>query len=312
MARDCNPREHMDTEVLLQDDLAKVAFFENLSEGHFEEIKRNGKLGVSLPIEDVPIDFDLSYGDAKQLSSQLARIRKLSLATEHHLAVYSSILSDNGLRAYERCLAADAKPGTYLSRSRDPLTSKTFSIEVLWRSPIAKETRGKFDIIGRSPFQVRGGKVVGPYASKPPREILNNQKISVDVERTLSEEFHFTVSVAGYLSEEPIHLPAYTPVKVRYEVRTSPEAGAHSDFGPGSNQGARDVNPQEFVLTAANEEFLISTAHIVGRATPSAEVKITDKDPKRITWHALAEAPDKGHGAAASGHVSVIVAVTEA
>src|SRR5262249_13664419 len=106
------------------------------------------------PIEGIPVTFSGSYDEAKQMAYQMKRLRHLDVHDEHHLAIFTSILSDNGLQGYNHCLDTQANlVGTFLSASRDAASTSHFFVNVTWRGPVGVAV-GKFDFVGNSPFIV--------------------------------------------------------------------------------------------------------------------------------------------------------------
>jgi hypothetical protein len=305
---ECDPKDFFDTDVKLQDTLSKLAYLENLSQNQFDDLKKAGKLNSTIPVGDIPIGVDLNYDQTQTTVQQLSRLYQLDYTDQQHTAIFSSILSDNGLNAYRACVAGRGVVGTTLTRSRDALNSINFFVGVRWDGGVGGP-EGKFDFVGPSPFQIIGGKVTGPDAKTPPRRIKSGQEILVQIQRdNLSAPFKFSTSVNGYLGQPTIELPAYAPRTLKFQVRSSDTLTVSSDFGPGGTNGGDQVLVKEFAA-ADNEEFIVATAQLVGRTAGNfSEIKVVAKDEKRIQWQVRAYTDSKAHGAFAQAYVSVISA----
>jgi hypothetical protein len=305
----CDPQSFFDQQVTLTDDLTKLAYFDSLSQDQFDEQKKSGSLGAMIPIDGVPINFNLSYDEARTLIDQLRRIKNVNYSEEHHKTILTSILSDTGLEAYKACVAGKGGVGTYLWISRNAATSSNFFIGVKWLGGVNGPV-GEFNLLpgSQTPFQVIGGNVVGEYALTPPTTIMSEQEITVEVQRDLSQDFQFTTSISGHVADERIFLPKYQPKPVKFVVTKSNFVVASSSFGDGGNDGGSDDKNPEFDALD-NEEFLPPTAQIVGHTDGEhSEIRILKAEPKRIFWHVWAKTATKDHGAWAGGYVSVIAA----
>jgi hypothetical protein len=301
----CDPRSFFDDQIVITNDLTKIAYFESLTRDQYEDLKKSGKLGATIPIYGVPIDLNLSYEDARRTVDQVKQVKNIEYLSVHQKTVQTSILSDNGLDGYKLCLTGKNPVGTFLWMARDAATANHFFIGVRWQGGVGGP-RGRFDYVGRSPFQVIGGRVVGPYAQHPPRLIQSGQEISVEVERDLAQRFEFTTSISGYSPDDRILLPKYQPRPITFIVRNSPKEAVSSSFGEGGNNGELAEKSIEFKANP-NEEFLPTTAKVVGKVDGERGGWLIKSDEKlRIIWYLWAKTPTKDHGAWAGGYLSVI------
>jgi hypothetical protein len=307
MPRECNPRDFFDTNVQVQDDLYRLAYLDAMTKDQYDRRKQSGDFGGLLGIPGVDVKLDLSYDEMREQVSQEKRLRNINYEERHQQAIFSSMLSDEGRRAYIACVNGSGGIGTTLTVRPDAQTNKEFFVQIRWDGGVGGQT-GKFDFVGKSPFQVIGGKVVGEYALKPPREIKSGQEIAIQVEREdLRERFELISSVNGY--QDSIALPPYDPRPITIQVRTSQTVTAHSDFGHNGNDGADDRQIGE-IVAGPNEEFLYNTALLLGDAGPGVEGSFgfETKDARRIVWHCRAYTSSKEWGAWARARVNVLVA----
>jgi len=303
-AAGCDPRAFFDENVTLDDDISKLAYFDAIDQARYQRLRETGSLGVTVPIYGVPVEFSGDYSKAKQTAEQLKRLLNINYSTEHHRAIYSHILSPAGLDAYKACIAGGGV-GVSLWRSRDALTAAKFFIGVKWDGGVGGGL-GRFDYVGRTPFQIQGGHVIGEYATHPPRDIRNEQEIIVEIERTLIDPFRFAVTVNG--NSDVLELPSYNPRRLTFSVRESPEIMVYSHFGSDGNEGARMVRTMEFIA-GPNEEFIPETAHPIAQfGAPTSLFTIDSAEPLRIKYTALADANTRSAGGFVRGHVSVIAA----
>jgi len=297
----CDPQSFFDKSLTLSNDLTKFAYFDTISKDHFEDMKNSGSLGATIPIEGVPIDFNMSYDDAKKLMDILREAKQINYTEVHQKTILTSILSSNGLDAYKACVAAKGGVGTFLSMSPNAATANHFFIGVKWQGGVGGP-EGKFDYVGPSPFQVIGGTVVGPYETTPPTTIKSGEEISVEIERDLSQDFQFTTAVNGNSPDDKIYLPKFQPRSVIFNVRHSETVTSSSSVG-----GLDDDDKRPVLLAGTNERFLPSTAVIVGHTDgPHSEIRIIGAEPLRILWRVWAQRATNEQGAFARGYVSVI------
>jgi hypothetical protein len=286
--------------------LTKLAYMDFIDQATFTRRKETGRLGVTIPIKGVPVQFNGDYGSYKQASSQLKRLMNLNYSSAHHTAIYSHMLTRDGLEAYKNCASAN-QVGTLLWRSEDALTADKFFIGVKWKGGVGGPL-GAFDFVGNSPFQVQGGLVVGAHAATPPKTILSEQEITVDIERDLTQNLRFAVSVNGYTQR--LELPAYNPRNILYVPVGTPTKVASSHFGRDGNDGA-DVNIPTECTPTGDAEFLPMTALPIGvTGAPTSTFTLETNEPKRIVYRVRAYANTKHAGGYARGYVSVIAAAT--
>jgi hypothetical protein len=251
----CPPQDYLAPDIDLTSSAStfRLSYLKSISKDRFEELKRNGKLNVTLP--NIPLVSDLTYDDFKKIIDKELQNEKLDVSQSQFNTMMRSHISSEGVKAYIACLQRNDMQ-TEVTVPPEAATQSNFFITLVWRGPRGTAA-GKFDNVGPHHFQIFGGEIPDEEKYDKDQSLSNGQEYKIKVKRNLSEPFGFSASVGGQSSEVNLP-PTPKPNKIRFDVVSSPETSA---YGDGLNA---QHNP--YCLSAKNnEQFLVSTIKIVNR-----------------------------------------------